>query len=170
MNREKTEKKNICIGKILAPHGVKGLVKISLYTDSPHQILTYGKIFNKSESKEFEIKIKSEQKDIFLAQINGITDRTQAESIKGTMLYISRADLPDPEEEDFYINDLINLNVVDENKNILGKVVNFYNFGSGDILEVNFTHNNKLKAYTFTKNNFPKIDTENGFIIMTAKD
>jgi len=170
MNRKKTDKKNICIGKILAPHGVRGLVKISLYTDAPENIIRYGKIFDKSESKEFEIELKSQQKDTFIASIKGIIDRTQAESIKGMMLYISRADLPDPEEESFYINDLINLDVVDGKKNIIGKVVNFYNFGSGDIIEIQLTHNNKLKTYIFNKDNFPIIDIGNGLITMTIED
>jgi len=167
MNIKKTEKKNICIGKILSPHGIRGLVKLSLYTDHPHKILTHGKIFNKNGSQEFEIEIKSQNQDVFLASIKGIENRTQAEALKGVFLYIDRKDLPEPEDEDFYINDLLHLDVIDENKEILGTVVNFYNFGAGDVLEIKLKTTGELKCYSFTKNHFPEIDIKNGFIILS---
>lgn len=161
MNRENISKDNLCIAKIVGVHGVRGFVKIKPYTTNPTDMASYGKISNITGSKEFNIEIKFPQKDLLIASIKDINDRNEAAALVGLELYVSRDALPELSEEDFYMNDLLNLNVLDERDNIIGVVKNIHNFGGGDLLEIEFKLDKKVKSYSFTKENFPEVDIKN---------
>jgi len=161
MNRENISRNNLCIAKIVGVHGVKGLLKIKPYTTNPTDIASYGKISNITGSKEFNIEIKYIQKNLVIASIKDINDRNEASSLVGLELYVSRDALPALNEEDFYMHDLLNLNVVDEKDNAIGVVKNIHNFGGGDLLEIEFKVDKKVKSYSFTKENFPEVDIKN---------
>ena len=120
--------KRICIGRIAAPHGVKGLVKI----------LPYGEDINLIEQVEdYKITLKNPMGKYVLAEIKGVSSREDAESIQGTELFISRDKLPEIEEDDtYYIEDLIGLKTIDENGAEIGSVIAVHNFGAGDLLEI----------------------------------
>lgn len=161
MNRENISRNNVCIAKIVGVHGVRGLIKVKPYTTRPTDIVSYGKISNITGSREFNIEIKSTQKDIVIASIKDINNRNDAETLVGLELYVPRDALPQLNEEDFYIHDLLNLNVVDEQNKIIGSVKNIHNFGGGDVLEIEFYSDKKIKSFSFTKENFPHIDIKN---------
>ena len=168
MDRKKNSEKNVCIAKIVAPHGIRGLVKIIFYTDDPANIASYGDIFDKTESRTFQIQIKSQQKQLFLTAIAGVEDRTAAEELAGLKLYVARDSLPEPEEENFYINDLLNMDVHNTAGELIGTVENIENFGAGDIIEIKFKETNKTQCYSFTKQNFPHVDVKNRNITFSA--
>ncbi len=66
-----------------------------------------------------------------------IETREQAEAARGLKLYIPRALLPEPEDEDeFYVTDLVGLDVVSVEGEPLGRVKSVHDFGAGDLLEV----------------------------------
>ena len=120
--------KRVALGKIHAPHGVKGLVKILPYGDDPALL---------EQVLDFKITLKNPQGKYYLAQVEGVNDRDAAEALKGTELFISRDKLPEIEDEDtFYFEDLVGLSTVDENGEETGKVIAVHNFGAGDLLEI----------------------------------
>lgn len=155
------DNKRILIAKIVSAHGLKGQVKIAyfgagqpekntktLYRTDRTSSGTAGVIFEKTQGKHW------------IANIEGIENRTQAENLKGAGLYIERADLPESEDQDeFYAADLIGLDVYDLTGNKTGKVTSVDNFGAGDLLEVQLNHGKK-GFIPFTKEHFPEIDTE----------
>jgi 16S rRNA processing protein RimM len=65
-----------------------------------------------------------------------ITDRTQAEALKGLSLYLLKKDLPDLEEGAFYTYALIGCSVFSASGNKIGVVLDVANFGAGDLLEI----------------------------------
>ena len=113
------------------------------------------------------MEIKSKNKEVFIVSILGINDRNQSEELKGTELYITRDSLPELDEENFYINDLLGMSVQNSSGEILGVVENFYNFGAGDIIEIKCDGDKKLKCYSFTKKLFPIIDMKNNKITIS---
>jgi 16S rRNA processing protein RimM len=145
-----------CVGIITDAYHLRGLVKIKTFTSKPENICLlkcqdeFGNVM--------EISKKPGRTNIFA--INNVTDRTTAERIVGTKIYVDRRDLPPTESDDeFYIDDLVDVPVFDTNNTHVGRVRGCFNFGAGDILEIAFM-NEKEEMFLFTKENFLEASKE----------
>lgn len=125
----------ICLGKIVAAHGIKGQVKVRIFTNTPDNFTKYGPLVN--EKQEYipltNLVIKSPNSAI--ASIDGIINRNQAEILKGTQLFIFEHQLPPPSEDEVYYEQLIGLPLL-ANEQILGHVVGVFDFGAGAFCEI----------------------------------
>ena len=125
----------ICIAKIATAHGIKGLVKLHVFADN--ETLANGILFtSESGDKTLSLKLKNQTAKHWLAEVDGITDRTEAEKLRGTELYIDKENLPDADEDEFYIADLIGLPCIDIDQKHIGKIIAVENFGASDLLEI----------------------------------
>src|SRR5690606_10412510 len=93
----------------------------------------------------------------------GIRDRTIAEGLTGTELFVDRSVLPPGDEDEFYQADLVGLAVRDESGAEAGRVTAVQNFGGGDILEITF-HGRKGLLVPFSRAAVPEVDITGGFI------
>ena len=101
-------------------------------------------------------------------KIKGVDDRTKAETLIGTELYAERTALPELNTEDvFYETDLIGLKVLDEEKNEIAKIIGFYNFGAGEILEIKLK-NGRAEMLPFNKSYVPEVNLDAGYIIVAS--
>ncbi|MCB1651730.1 MAG: 16S rRNA processing protein RimM [Alphaproteobacteria bacterium] len=120
--------KRICIGKITAPHGVKGLVKILPFCEDASLL---------EHASEHEITLKNSSGKYILAEVKGCNSREEAEKLAGCELTVTRSALPAIEEDgEYYIEDLIGLTCVDTDGTKIGAVKAVHNFGAGDLLEI----------------------------------
>ncbi len=127
--------KRVCLGKISAAHGIKGLVKIFPYGDDIS--LLEGELFTAEQGGEtLTISLKNPLGKYILAAVKGCTERNAAEALKGTALWTSRDALPGLGEDEFYIEDLIGLEARNEKDEIIGKVIAVENYGAGDLIEI----------------------------------
>ena len=162
------ENKKVCLGKIVGVHGVKGEVKVKSFTAVDKDIAAYGDLTDKNEKQTFSIKVTGRSKDLLRVKIKGVEDRTKAETLIGTELYAERGVLPELKNEDvFYETDLVGLKVLDEQKNEIAKVIGFYNFGAGDILEIKLK-SGKAEMLPFNKGYVPEINLNDGYIIVAS--
>lgn len=123
------DNKKILIGKIVAPQGIRGEVRVHTYTAAPDDLRNL-KIL------DLPIKfVRTAGRDIAICRIDGVADRNAAENLRGTELFISRDALPDAGENEYYQADLIGFDVV-RGGMVLGRVACFQNFGAGDIIEL----------------------------------
>lgn len=99
----------ICVGVITTVHGVRGNVKVKSFTRNAADFAGFGPLCDASGRRSFNVEIVGESKGVFLARIDGVTDRTAAEALRGTELYVSRDKLPETAENEFYYADLIGL-------------------------------------------------------------
>ena len=163
--------KNIVIAKITPAHGIKGFVKLLSFTANPADFAKYsGKIFD-AKNNSYKIKIINQipggNNDLFTVKIDGIEDRTKAESLRNTELSIKRTDLKKAKKDEFYYVDLIGLDVLNLEKNKIGKVLSVNDFGAGGIVEIGFDDNeNSTESFAFTNQTFPEVDVEKGFLIL----
>lgn len=130
--------KRVCLGEISTAHGVRGLVRIRIYGDDPQALSSHGPLFT-SETGEtsLSVRMKNAANKFWIAEIEGVTDRNAAESLRGTKLWIERSKLPEIENDDeFYYEDLIGMSVETATDGIVGKVIAVDNFGAGDLLEI----------------------------------
>ena len=150
----------VCLGVIVGVHGVKGLMRVKSYTEIDSDILSYGILENDS-GDQFEVKIKGKSKGTLLVEVEGVTDRNTAESLKGTKLFISRDALPAPQEEEFYYSDLVDLSVYKLDGSFVGRVIGVHDFGAGDLIDISLKDSNQTVLVPFTREIVTEIDLEN---------
>ena len=132
-----TENKKILIGKIVAPQGIRGEVRVQSFAENTRDWQNLCVFADKIMADDFHFVRTVPNTNVIIAKINGINDRNGAETLRGTELFIDRDTLPQLDDEnEFYQADLIGFDVVRDNKNI-GKVACFQNYGAGDIIELN---------------------------------
>ena len=71
-----------------------------------------------------------------MARFEGISDRSSAEALRGSLVEVDRSALPPLAEGEYYHADLIGLAAVDHEGNSVGSVVAVENYGAGDLLEI----------------------------------
>lgn len=153
----------ILVGKIYDAHGIRGLVKIKSFTENPISICDYSPLTD-NNGNVYNIQLKSQGKsDIIIVAINDISDRTTAETLKGTMLYAPRSSIID-NEEDVLISELDNFKVLDNDNNLIGKVEGTFNYGAGDILEIEINGSDKTALLSINEYSVTEINKEKEYI------
>lgn len=127
--------KRVQVGEITTTHGVKGLVKLRVLAED--ETLLSGDLFTSENGSEtLHITLKNRMNKVWLAEVEGYTDKTAAEALRGTTLYLDRSALPEPDEDEYYYTDLIGMDVVDTGGQPIGKVIGLENFGASDLLDI----------------------------------
>ena len=99
----------ICIAQIGAAHGVRGELRLKAFTEDPLSVRRYGPLESEDGKQRFEIEALRPAKDMLVARLKGIADRNAAEGLKNLRLYVAREKLPAPDDDEFYVADLIGL-------------------------------------------------------------
>lgn len=130
------------IGKIVAAQGLNGELRVYPNSDFPERFLKPGKRWLLRPGKtEYEpIKLLGGRylhgKDLYAIKIAGVTDRNHAEELQGAVLYVTQRDRPHLEEDEFYVQDLIGLEVFNQlTGELIGTVRDLMTAGN-DLLEV----------------------------------
>jgi 16S rRNA processing protein RimM len=113
---------------------VKGELRLKLFSDSVESLARHSRLF--VGGRELILRdIKGGGKTA-IARFDGISDRTAAEALRGSLVEIDRDQLPPLEEGEYYHADLVGLPCIDEAGKSLGTVIAVENFGAGDLLEI----------------------------------
>ncbi len=124
----------ILVGKIVAFQGVRGDVRVQTYTSNPTDLRNMKIISNRFQTDDFKFIRALPNTNVIIAHVHGFEDRTSAEVLRGTELFIERDTLPDIKSGEYYQADLIGFNVIQDGVSV-GTVECFQNFGAGDIIE-----------------------------------
>jgi len=125
----------VIVGKIGAPYGVKGWVKINSYTEKPEGIFEYTPWFL-GEEKEYQIDQWRPHGKSLVAKIVGVDSRDDAERIKNLDININASQLPDLGDEGVYWRELTGMKVVTTQGYDLGVVKEVFNTGANDVIHV----------------------------------
>jgi len=161
--------KRVCLAAFAGAHGVRGEVKLKTFTANEEDAAAYGPLSSEDGARRFTLKIVRVLKPgLVLARSPEIKTREEAQALAGTRLYAPRDALPAIEDEDeFYHEDLVGLEAVDENGAPIGRIAAVHNFGAGDILEVKDRPDGAPSIMVpFTREAAPKIDLEAGRITL----
>lgn len=132
----------IVLGRISAPFGIQGWVKVHAFGDDPLVLAEMprwwlGRDPDSDEGwRAVDLQDSREQGGALVARLEGVADRTAAEALKGTYVGAPRNALPTPAEDEFYWGDLIGLAVVNEQGEALGNVSGLIESGAHDVLVV----------------------------------
>lgn len=158
----------VCVAQIGAPHGVRGEVRLRAFTVDPATITRIGPLASE-DGRAFVIEALRPAKDMFIARLKGVGDRTAAEKLTNLRLYVAREALPEPEEEEFYHADLIGLAATLADGTVVGTVVAVHNFGAGDVLELR-PPSGPTEMLPFTKAAVPVIDIAGRRLVIDPPD
>ena len=126
--------KRVALAAVAGAHGVKGELRLKLFADSVDSLARHSRFY--VGGRELALRDIKDGGKIAIARFEGITDRTQAEALRGSLVEIDRNALPPLEEGEYYHADLVGLPCIDERGQAIGTVVAVENFGAGDLLEV----------------------------------
>ena len=140
------KQKYLKIGKIVGSHGIKGMVRVECWCDSPDFLCKFKRLFT-AENNDSELKIEkaSAHKNIALLKIKSIDTIEQAEEMRGTVLYIFRDDAK-LEKGRYFIEEIIGCKVFDKNSDeYYGIISDISPTGANDIWHIK----NDDKEYLF---------------------
>ena len=126
--------KRVALAAVAGAHGVKGEVRLKLFTDSIDSLAQHENVYLDGRIVALE-SVKSGGKTA-IAQFAGVSDRNAAETLRGSLVEIDRTALPPLEEGEYYHADLIGLTCFSDNDETVGSVVGVENFGAGDLLDI----------------------------------
>jgi len=149
----------LVVGKIGAPYGVKGWVKINSYTDDSDSIFGYSP-WLVGDTKEYTVVQWRLSGKSLVAQLEGVATRDDAERIKNLDIRIQAEQLPALEGDDYYWRDLIGMQVETLEGYQLGSVKEMFETGANDVMLVKARSNDafgqKERMLPFVRENVVK--------------
>jgi 16S rRNA processing protein RimM len=153
----------------MGAQGLKGEVKAKVFTATPDALPRYGVLHTKDGRRLKITAFRPVKEGEAVIAFEGIADRNAAEGLKGTQLFVDRAALPEPEEDEFYHADLIGLEARDSEGRLLGKVAAVHNFGASDVIELLRGDGDQVHL-AFTRETVPHIHIKDGYIIVAVPE
>ena len=140
------------VGRILDAWGVKGWLKVLPHSTDPETLLSAGTWYLQTPDVKFRpgfslfsgtVALKIEESKIHsgsvVVKFTGLDDRTAAESLRGTRIFLSRGSFPAASADEYYWVDLIGLNVVNREGVALGCVRDLMTTGPQSVLCIEYT-------------------------------
>ena len=124
----------IVIGRVGAPHGIRGDLRIIPLTDFPERFTALREVMVGDELLHVA-HVKPQGKN-FLMRFREYTVREDAQRLTGRLLTVARAEAAPLDEGEYYVFDIVGLTVYDEEDNELGSVENVLRTGSNDVYAV----------------------------------
>jgi 16S rRNA processing protein RimM len=154
----------ILIGRVAGPFGVRGELRITTYSADPLSLLTYRELKREDGTPGLTLTAGRAAKGGIVARAKEVETREQAEAIRGLRLYIARDALSQPDDDEFYLADLIGLEARDLAGAVVGKVRTVENFGAGDLVEIAPTAGGPTFWLPFTREAVPQVRISEGWI------
>ena len=147
------------MGVIGRAHGVRGHVRVTSYTAEPTELDAYNPLEDERGGRFTLQWVADGVAEIFR---NGekVRDRSTAEALVNTRLYVDRDRLPPPEEDEFYLADLVGLQAVSPDGGALGVVDAVHDYGAGASLEIG------ALLVPFTRAAVPSVDIAGGRLVV----
>ncbi len=156
-----TEPRFLVIGKILKAHGVRGEVRVLPYTDLPERFTWLEEVYvGECRPQSMVVEGVRFHKDLVLLKLAGIDHREQTDRLKGELLQVSLADAIPLEEDEYFLFQLIGLQVYSDEGHYLGELKNVIETGANNVFVVQ--GEDKEILLPDTQEVVTEIDFENG--------
>lgn len=161
------KEENLLIGKVMGVHGIRGEIKVYPLTDDPGRFYDLEQIYlqdSKGNNKTYHIELVRLHKGNVLLTLSGIADRTAAEKLIGRFVTTDRENAVGLEKDEYFIEDMIGMKVVDTENAPIGTVTGvIQTSGSTDNIEIKTPQ--KTVYIPARKVYFLQVDTENKTIV-----
>jgi len=157
----------VVIGVLSAAHGVRGTIKVKAPGSGRHLRKGAEPVLNGERRR---ILASRQTPKGFLIDLEGIEDRAIAASLRGSELLLDRAELDAPDEEEFYIGDLIGLEVHDEAGTRIGSVVEVLGTPAHEVLIVRDDEDSAEHYVPFTFQHVTVVAPEEGYVVVSLPE
>jgi len=159
------------VARVGKPHGVRGEVTVQLFTDDPGQRLAAGAVLLREPGKDtadrstrtLTVSTQRWNKNICLLSFDEIRDRTAAESLRGSVLFVEPAAEPVDDADEWYSHELEGLRCLNPAGETLGTVRELITGPVQDLLAV-VTAEDEEVLVPFVQELVPEVDVEAGVI------
>ena len=166
----KTDQNLVVIGSIMGAHGVRGDVRVKSFTAHPEDLFAYGPLLSKDGQVLITPVAARPAKNHFIVEPEEHRQKEDWDSLKGTPLCVPRDVLPQPDEDEVYVDDLIGLSVIAEDGTPLGKIKAVLNHGASDLLEIAPAGGGKAVLIPFTLADVPDLNMDQGTVTIATFD
>jgi 16S rRNA processing protein RimM len=172
VNPKKPAETQLRVGRLTKAHGLKGAIKLELYTDTPEQRFTPGAVFtlqvptgSKWHGKTLELAELRWYNGHPVGFFKGVDDRSEAETLIKAILWVNQDPAELPEEEDaWYDHQLVGLKALRDGE-VVGLIARVDHLPAQDLLAIATDHGEVLVP--FVKAIVPSVDIEAGTVTLT---
>lgn len=158
----------VVIGQIVAPHGVRGELRIIPLTDFPDRFSKLKKVLL-ADGTSLHVEGARNHKQFVLLKFRGISTMDEANLLRGKLIHVDRDNLVPLPEGHYYQFEIIGLKVNTETGEYLGKVTDILATGSNDVYVVE-QDGQKPVLVPALKDVVLNIDTKNGQMIVKLQE
>lgn len=159
------------IGKVTGVHGLGGNLKVRSFAESIDTFCPGRKVLIKTQEEAGQpytiLQASAHQKGILLV-LEGIDNRDLAQALVGKEILMDRDQLPEPEEDSWFWQDLLGLDVIDHIKGFIGKITDIFPTGANDVLVV--THGNQETLVPMHRHFVETVDIEKKTVTTTLPE
>lgn len=126
------------VGIISSTHGIRGEVKVFPTTDDQNRFKKLKKVLLEDKKEELELEVEGVKffKKFAILKFKGIDNINDVEKYKGKELYVIRKEAQKLEKDEYYIADLLGIDVVEDNGQKLGTLKDVIETGANDVYVV----------------------------------
>ena len=158
--------KLILVGQVAGGFGVRGEVRVTAYTADPRALTAYGPLLRADGSPGLTLSAVRATKDGVIGRAKEIDTKEQADAMRGLKLHVPRDRFPEPDEDEFYLADLIGLTVRHVATDaLIGKIKSVQNFGADDLLEITPALGGQTWYLPFTRAAVPEVKIAEGLVL-----
>jgi 16S rRNA processing protein RimM len=147
------------IGRVVAPHGRRGTIRVRA-TGSGRHLREGIEPFVAGRRRRIS-RVRWTPKG-FLVDLEGVGHRTEADGLRGEGLVLDRRELDAPEEDEFYVDDLVGLTAVGEGGEVLGNVSETFETPAHEVLVVRESEDSPIAYVPFTHEHVTRVDLAEG--------
>ncbi len=159
-----TDSRLILVGQIGGGFGVRGEVRVTAFTADPLALTAYGPLLRADGTVALTLTSTRPDKAGVVGRAKEIATKEEADALRGLKLHVPRDRFPEPEEDEFYLTDLIGLQARDGEDAVIGVVKAVQNFGADDMLEITPAAGGPTWYLPFTRDAVPEVRTADGWL------
>ena len=123
MPEKQPEPRYLAIGRILRPHGITGELRVEILTGYPERLAQLRHLYVGAAHRSHAVQSVRFHQNLLLLRLTDITDRNAAETLRGQVVWVAMADAAPLEEGEYYLHQLIGIQVSTEAGEALGEIV-----------------------------------------------
>lgn len=158
------DSKLVLVGQVSGGFGVRGEVRVTAWTADPMALLAYRELLRADGSVGLTLLSGRPDKVGLVGRAKEIATKEQADALRGLKLFIPRDRLPEPDEDEFYLTDLVGVEARDPDGGVLGTVKSVQNFGADDMLEIAPAAGGPTWYLPFSKDAVPELHLADGWL------
>ena len=150
------------VGILSSTHGVRGEIKVCPTTDDVKRFKKNKEYILGTKNGNMDVRVESVKffKQFVILKFEGIDTLDDILAYKGCSLYVNRAHAVKLQKDEYFIADLIGVEVFDEDDNYIGKLTDVLETGANDVYEIT-TEDDKVYLFPAIKECIKKVDMDN---------